>query len=149
MFDVVDDQYPFGWDADSRRVKLKTQVVSRDANSIKGEKVTHVWIVDGWNFALHTNPRIIQINNDRLQRFLRRESLDQEPNDASVTVGFSERAVSFGYSECSFQIHGPVVVVDPYEMDARSDQTFQSRRWWAEELEPSLILFPLGENRAR
>ena len=48
----------------------------------------------------------------RFKRFL-----DQESNDASLTVGLKE-AVSFGYRERSLQIHGTAVVVDLYNVYA-------------------------------
>lgn len=48
-----------------------------------------------------------------------RNSLDQEPDGASLTMNLEE-TVPFGYRERSLQTYSTIVVVDPQEVYARS-----------------------------
>ena len=100
--------------------------------------------VGEWNFVLHSDPGIIKVGDNRPQG--PPPLLNQEPDDTTLTVSLME-GVTFRYRECGLQAHETVVVVNPYEINARPVRLFsQGSSVWRRRT----LLFPLvvDKNRA-
>ena len=91
----------------------------------------------GWNYVLHSDPGIIKVDDNCPQG--PPPLLNQEPNDTTLTVSLME-GVTFRYRERGLQTHETVVVVNPYEINARPVRLFSQGVWRRRTLPFSLVV---------